>query len=213
MKIIYCISGLGADEGAFSRLKITGYQLVYLPWLLPEKKESIRDYALRMSVGIKEDNPIIMGLSFGGMMAIEIAKLLPVAKIILISSIKTTDELPNWMKRIASLNLNKIFPMRPRKILEPVQNRFLGITNNSEEIIMVRNYRKNAPIIYTTWAINEVVNWRNDFMHPSIFHIHGDNDKMFPIKNLLPSYIVKGGGHFMIMNKAEEVSAYVNSIL
>ena len=213
MKIIYCISGLGADEGAFSRLKITGYQLVYLPWLLPEKKESIRDYALRMSVGIKEDNPIIMGLSFGGMMAIEIAKLLPVAKIILISSIKTTDELPNWMKRIASLNLNKIFPMRSRKILEPVQNRFLGITNNSEEIIMVRNYRKNAPIIYTTWAINEVVNWRNDFMHPSIFHIHGDNDKMFPIKNLLPSYIVKGGGHFMIMNKAEEVSAYVNSIL
>ena len=78
---------------------------------------------------------------------------------------------------------------------------------------MVRNYRKNAPIIYTTWAINEVVNWRNDFMHPAIFQIHGDNDKMFPIKNLSPSYIVKGGGHFMIMNKAEEVSAYVNSIL
>ena len=213
MKNIYCISGLGADEGAFSRLKIEGHQLVYLPWLLPQKRESIRDYAQRMGEGIKEDNPIIMGLSFGGMMAIEIAKLLPVAKIILISSIRTTDELPRWMKRIALLNLNKIFPMRSHKILEPFQNRFLGITNNSEEIIMVRNYRKNAPIIYTTWAINEVVNWRNDFMHPAIFQIHGDNDKMFPIKNLSPSYIVKGGGHFMIMNKAEEVSAYVNSIL
>lgn len=213
MKNIYCISGLGADEGAFSRLKIEGYQLVYLPWLLPQKKESIRDYAQRMSEGIKEDNPIIMGLSFGGMMAIEIAKLLPVAKIILISSIRTAEELPRWMKRIALLNLNKIFPMRSRKIFEPVQNRFLGITNNSEEIMMVRNYRKNAPIIYTTWAINEVVNWRNDFLHPSIFHIHGDNDKMFPIKNLSPSYIVNGGGHFMIMNKAEEISAYVNSIL
>ena len=213
MKNIYCISGLGADEGAFSRLKIEGYQLVYLPWLLPQKKESIRDYAQRMSEGIKEDNPIIMGLSFGGMMAIEIAKLLPVAKIILISSIRTAEELPRWMKRIALLNLNKIFPMRSRKIFEPVQNRFLGISNNSEEIMMVRNYRKNAPIIYTTWAINEVVNWRNDFLHPSIFHIHGDNDKMFPIKNLSPSYIVNGGGHFMIMNKAEEVSAYVNSIL
>ena len=213
MKNIYCISGLGADEGAFSRLKIEGHQLIYLPWLLPQKRESIRDYAQRMGEGIKEDNPIIMGLSFGGMMAIEIAKLLPVAKIILISSIKTTDELPRWMKRIAWLNLNKIFPMRSRKILEPFQNRFLGITNNSEEIIMVRNYRKNAPIIYTTWAINKVVNWRNDFMHPAIFQIHGDNDKMFPIKYLSPSYIVKGGGHFMIMNKAEEVSAYVNSIL
>ncbi len=213
MKTIYCISGLGADERAFSRLKINGYQLVYLPWLLPEKMESIENYALRMRAGIKEDNCIIMGLSFGGMIAIEIAKLIPVKKIILISSIRTMDELPNWMKGIALLNLNKMFSMRSRKIFEPIQNRFLGITNNSDEIEMVRSYRKNAPLIYTNWAINEVVNWRNNFLHPSIFHIHGDADKMFPIKNLSPNYIVKGGGHFMIMNKADEVSTYINSIL
>lgn len=213
MKIIYCISGLGADEGAFSRLKINGHQLVYLPWLLPEKKETIKEYAKRMSAGIIAKNPIIIGLSFGGMMAIEIAKLISVKKIILISSIRTMDELPGWMKRVAKLKLNKFFTMRSHKILEPVQNRLLGVSVNSEEIEMVRNYRKNAPVVYTTWAVNEVINWRNNWLHPCIFHIHGDNDKMFPIKKLSPTHIVKGGGHFMIVNKAAEVSTYINSIV
>ena len=213
MKKIYCISGLGADEGAFSRLIIIGHQLIYIPWLLPEKKESISAYAKRMSVVITDENPIIMGLSFGGMMAIEISKFLPVKKIIIISSITSKNELPAWMKRVAILKLNKLFTMRSHKVLEPIQNRLLGVSKNSAEIEMVRNYRKYAPILYTTWAVNEVVNWRNDFKHPSLFHIHGDNDNMFPIKKLFPTYVVKGGGHFMIMNKAAEVSTYINSIL
>ena len=213
MKKIYCISGLGADEGAFSRLRIPGHQLIYLPWLLPETKESIHVYAKRMSVIITEESPIIMGLSFGGMMAIEIAKFLPVKQIILISSISTMHDLPGWMKHAAKLNLNKMFSMRSNKLLEPIQNRLLGISKDSAEIEMVRNYRKNAPLSYTTWAVNEVINWRNNFQHPSLFHIHGDNDKMFPIKKLSPTCVVKGGGHFMIMNKSAEVSAYINSIL
>jgi len=212
MKKIYCISGLGADERAFSRLQIPGHKMVHLPWLLPMEKETIEQYAKRMSEGIKEENPILMGLSFGGMMSIEISKLLPADKIILISSIKSSGELPAWMKRAGKLHLNKLFSMQSYKILEPIQNRFLGVSN-ADEIEMVRSYRKNAPPVYTNWAINEVLNWRNNWQPPALFHIHGDNDKMFPIKKVSPSHIVKGGGHFMIMNKAEEISNFINEIV
>ena len=212
MKTIYCISGLGADERAFSKLKIKGHNLVSLPWLLPVKKETIEQYAKRMSVGITEQNPVLMGLSFGGMVCIEIAKLLTVDKIILISSIKSSGELPMWMVRAGKLKLNKFFSMQSYKILEPIQNRFLGITE-SAEIEMVRNYRKNVPVVYTNWAVNEVLNWRNNWQPPVLFHIHGDNDKMFPIKKVSPTHIVKGGGHFMIMSKAAEVSNYINEIV
>lgn len=212
MKTIYCISGLGADEMAFSRLKLQGYKLVYLPWLLPHNNESIEQYAIRMCAGITEENPILMGLSFGGMMSIEISKILPVKKIILISSIKSAVELPWWMMRAGKLRLNKIVSMRSYKILEPIQNRFLGV-KDKDEIEMVRNYRKNVPEIYTNWAINEVLNWKNNWQPPAIFHIHGDNDKMFPIKNVSPTHIIKGGGHFMIMNKAAEVSDCINAVI
>ncbi len=212
MKTIYCISGLGADERAFSRLKIEGFKITCLPWLTPLPGETLKEYAIRMSKGITTEKPILMGLSFGGMMSIEIAKLLPVEKVILISSIKSDKELPRWMKVAGILRLNKIFPMRSFKLTEPVQNRFIGISM-PDEIELVRSYRKNAPQQYMDWAINEVFKWRNDWQPPNLFHIHGDADRIFPINKIAPTYIIKDGGHFMIMNKAAEVNAALQRIL
>ncbi len=103
-------------------------------------------------------------------------------------------------------------PLKSTKASAPIQNRFLGVST-PEDIKVAEYYRKNADPVYTEWAVNEVVNWKNDWLHPNISHIHGDNDKMFPIKTIAPNYIVKGGGHFMIMNRATEVSGFVNSIL
>src|SRR6187402_1248228 len=108
MKTIYCISGLGADERAFSRLKVEGYRIRCLPWLTPEPGESINAYATRMRAEIIEENPILCGLSFGGMMSIEISKQIPVEKLILISSIKSVKELPRWMKTCGFLRLNRL---------------------------------------------------------------------------------------------------------
>ena len=138
MKTIYCISGLGADERAFSRLKPEGYTITCLPWLTPLPNETISEYAVRMSKGITTEKPVLMGLSFGGMMSLEIAKLLPVEKLILISSIKSNKELPRWMKVAGRLQLNKIFPMRSYKITEPIQNRFIGITTPEEIVRMAK---------------------------------------------------------------------------
>lgn len=212
MKKIYCISGLGADERAFSRLKLEGYSIVYLPWLTPLPQETITAYAIRMSIPIKEANPILIGLSFGGMMCIEIAKLIAVEKVILISSIQTGKQLPRWMKAAGRLRLNKILPMRSFKLTEPIQNRFIGITL-PDEIELVRSYRRNAPQVYMDWAINEVFKWRNNWQPPKLFHIHGDADRIFPIQYLKPDYVIKNGGHFMIMNKADEVTKALHNIL
>src|SRR5690349_17938311 len=140
MKTIYCISGLAADERAFSCLKFEGYKVVCLPWLTPLPNESIRAYATRMSKAITTEDPILIGLSFGGMMAIEISKLIAVEKVILISSIKSRRELPGWMKAAGLLGLNKIFPMKSYKITEPLQNRFIGVTTPDEKE-MVNHYR------------------------------------------------------------------------
>ena len=212
MKTIYCISGLGADERAFSRLKVEGYEFTCLPWLTPLPKETIQEYAARMSISIIVENPILMGLSFGGMMSIEISKLISVEKVILISSIKSGKELPGWMKLAGSLKLNRIFPMRSYKLTEPIQNRFIGISE-PDEIEMVKAYRKNAPQVYVDWAINEVLNWRNDWQPSAIYHVHGDADRIFPVYNLSPTFTIKGGGHFMIMNKFVEVNEALFKIL
>ncbi len=212
MKTIYCISGLGADEKVFSKLKIEGYRLQFINWLKPLPEETLQQYAARMRQDIKEQDPILIGLSFGGIMCTEIAKQIPVKKIIIISSIKLSQELPFWLRAVAKLSLHKIFPLRSTRLTAPFQNRFLGVHAPDEKKIAAY-YRKHADQDYTRWAVDKVVNWKNDWQHPHLFHLHGDKDKMFPIKNITPTYVLHGGGHFMIMNMADEISRYINLIL
>lgn len=212
MKTIYCISGLGADERAFSKLNIKDFELKVIRWLMPLPGEALPDYATRMRQGIDDDNPILMGLSFGGMLCTEIAKQIPVQKIIIVSSIKSSKELPFWMKAVAKLRLNKLMPMQSTKLTQPVQNKMLGVVS-ADEKKLVASLRKAADVKYTNWAVNQAINWKNDWQHPAIFHIHGDKDNMFPIKYIKADYTIKDGGHFMIMNKAAEVSNCINAIL
>lgn len=212
MKTIYCISGLGADERAFSKLHVKGFEIKVIRWLQPLQGETLTAYAARMRQGITDENPVLMGLSFGGMLCTEIAKQVPVQKIIIISSIKTSKELPLWMKAIAMIRLNKIVPMQSTKITQPIQNKMLGVTT-ADEKKLVSSLRKAADIKYTNWAVNQAINWKNNWQHPAIYHIHGDKDRMFPIKYIKADFTIKNGGHFMIMNKADEVSDCINAIL
>jgi pimeloyl-ACP methyl ester carboxylesterase len=213
LKTIYCISGLGADERAFSKLKIAaGYNLKVIPWLQPLPAETIEHYAGRMSVAIEEKDPILIGLSFGGIMCTEIAKQVPVQRIILVSSIKTSNELPFWLKAVALLRLHKIIPLRSTRLSAPIQNRMLGVITK-QDLETAQHYRKNADINYVKWAVHQVVNWKNNWVHPQIWHIHGDKDNMFPLKYTRPTHTLKGAGHFMIMNRAADVSDCINAIL
>jgi len=120
--------------------------------------------------------------------------------------------LPTWMKTVAWLKLNKILPMGSSKLTEPIQNRILGVSTPEDKGIVAVS-RKNANKKYVSWAVDQAINWKNQWHHPEIYHIHGDNDKMFPIKGINPTYTLKDAGHFMIMNRAEEVSACINEIL
>lgn len=212
MQTIHCISGLGADEKAFAGLNIPGFQQKHIPWLEPLNGESIGDYAIRMSGGVTEPAPILLGLSFGGMIAIEMSKLIPVKKVILISSIKTVDEMPRWMRIAGFCKLNKIIPIKPYRFLEPIQNRRLGL-QSAEEIAMVKKYREETSLTYLGWAVNQILNWDNTWLPSKIYHIHGDKDQIFPINKIRPTHVVNGGSHFMIVNRAADVSKLLCEIL
>jgi len=205
MKHIYFISGFGADERLFSKLDFGNNSVHYIPWIIPFKNESIEAYAKRMSEKIQHENPILVGLSFGGMMCIEVARIIKPSSIILISSLKTFRERPLWMRLSAKLNLDKIIPLKPFRILEPIENYNLGI-ENKEELSLAREYRKNIGQQYTDWAIHQIINWKNDWQPENLTHIHGGKDHMIPIKYVKADYIIPDGGHFMIMNRSEKVN-------
>ncbi|MFT3844379.1 MAG: alpha/beta hydrolase [Lacibacter sp.] len=209
---IYFISGLGANEQVFTRLQLTDVVPVYLKWIIPQKNELIQNYAKRMLQQIDEPNPVLLGLSFGGMIAVEMAKQYPVQHIILVSSVKTRNELPWWMKAAGKLKLHKIIKTKPNPVLYPVEDFFLGAVSD-EEKKLVTQFRQNVDDVYLEWAINVIVNWNNVTIPENITHIHGITDKIFPIGNIQADYNISGGGHFMVYNKAEDVSRFINSVL
>ena len=211
-KVIYCISGLGADEKVFNNLELNGHELKHIPWLRPTKKETIVEYASRMRQQIRESPAILLGVSFGGMIGIEIAKQIQIEKLIIVSSIKNAKELPSWMRYVGQLQLNKFLPTRSYKIIEKIDNDRLGVSND-EERKMVQAYRKAADRVYMNWAVNEVVNWKNDWLPENIVHIHGDKDKIFPIKKIAAHHVVKNGTHLMIFNRGKEISEFIREEL
>ena len=248
MKQVYCISGLGADERIFSRLKVPGVEFIYLQWLIPEKDESIAAYAARMNKQVgpprepsgdpaaqlhepsrdpagasdnspgQSGNPVFMGVSFGGIMAIELAKLYPSARVVLVSSVKSTKELPAWMKWVGALGLYRLVPSRPASMsrsnawLREIGSDFLG-AETEEEKRLSDEYRQKVDPVYLYWAVKQIVQWKNHWRPQALYHIHGSKDKTFPIKGITATHIIPGGGHFMVMNRAAEMNRILASIL
>ena len=205
MPTVYCISGLGADEHIFDGLDVPGVAWAHLPWLMPEGDETIEVYAGRMKAGIGETAPVLLGVSFGGMMAIEIAKLLPAATVIIVSSIRHRGQLPFPIKMTALLGLGKWTPPANWRLLAPLQDYFLGVETKADARL-VREYRGNVDPHYLQWSIRHIAGWQNEWQPASFYHIHGSKDKVFPLSLVKPTHVVDGGGHLMIHNRAREIS-------
>ncbi|MDB5223699.1 MAG: alpha/beta hydrolase [Chitinophagaceae bacterium] len=212
MKHIYCISGLGADERVFSKFQFPLHEIHFIKWIIPEKNESIESYAKKLIGQIHHNNPILIGLSFGGIMCIEIAAQIKAELVIIISSIKSNTEMPLWMRLSGKLKLNRLLPMRSFKLIEQLEDYNLGV-KSKEEKQMVHDYRKNIDPVYSNWAVNAILNWKSKKAPGDLYHIHGDMDRIFSIKKIKPDYTIHNGGHLMILNKSDEVIKCISSIL
>jgi hypothetical protein len=43
-------------------------------------------------------------------------------------------------------------------------------------------YRKKADQKYIDWAIDQILSCKNSWAPENTFHIHGENERMFPIR-------------------------------
>ncbi|WP_276373085.1 alpha/beta hydrolase [Chryseolinea sp. H1M3-3] len=101
MKKVFLLSGLGADKRVFDFLDLEDFSVEHVVWVKPLSKESMADYAKRLLPQITGEKPILVGVSFGGMIAIEIAKLISVEKVIQISSAQSSAAIPSFLKVMA----------------------------------------------------------------------------------------------------------------
>ena len=211
---LYFLSGLGADKRVFQRLALAeDFSVYYIDWIKPLADETISSYAKRISAVIDQTKPFaLIGLSFGGMMAVEISKFVHAEKIIIISSAATKFELPWFVKGIRFLPLYRIILTRLLKKANGLVYYLFSIKTTEEKNLM-KDMLADADSLILRWSINAVSNWSSKIIPSNLSHIHGNADKLLPIKQTKTQVIIEGGGHFMIYSKAEEISRVLNHLL
>jgi pimeloyl-ACP methyl ester carboxylesterase len=206
--------GLAASSAIFERIKLPEdqFDMFYLEWEIPLKKESLIAYAKRMTLKIKHDNPVVIGVSFGGILVQEMARLIPVRKIIIISSVKSTIEFPRRMIVAKKTKAYALLPIRLLQNIEILAKLPVGKKINQrlqlyEKFLSVRDER------YLYWAIKQIISWDRTSPDQEVIHLHGTLDNVFPIKYITNCIVVPGGTHIMILNKYKWLNANLPSLI
>ncbi len=207
-KQLYIFSGLGADERVFQRLDFSDFKTTHIKWIVPHEKETIEHYTTRLLDQITTTKPILIGLSFGGLIAVEVAKQIDTEKVILIASAKTKKEIPFYYRFAGQLGLHKLLPTRLLKKSNFITNWFFGTTSSFDKQLLKQILLDTDPI-FLNWAIDKVAGWSNQTQVKNIFHIHGTNDRILPFKYVNCNSIILDGGHLMTLNKANELNTII----
>ena len=206
MKELYLLSGLGADKRVYEFLDLSAYKVHHIDWIPPQPNESIEQYAGRLSEKIGGNAPILIGVSFGGMIAIEIAKKRAIEKIILISSAKSRKDIPQGFNFTRRLRLHRFIPARVLRNPNRIVFWFFGVEEKWEKDLL-RAIMRDTDIAFFRWAIDRIVNWTNENVPDNAIHIHGTKDRLIPFTTA--DYKIEGGGHMMIVNRAQEIDQII----
>lgn len=200
---VYFMPGLAASPAIFENIKLdeNEFEVVLLEWKIPFKGESLQDYAKRIADDITRANPVIIGVSFGGILVQEISKIISVRKTIIISSVKSSKEFPTTFKLAKLTYIYKIFPTT---ILQNIESYIPDSINNKYLKGRKGLYKKYLSVrdkLYLEWSIEQVVLWDRAELDPDVIHIHGSKDEVFPIKYIPNCIVVEGGTHIMVINR------------
>ncbi len=199
---VYFMPGMAASSKIFEYIKLPEdqFQIHYLEWLIPIENELLSEYAKRMSDTITYKKCVLLGVSFGGVLVQEMSKFLEVQKLIIISSVKSIDELPKKMLLAKVTKAYKLFPVKLVSNIDLLEKYMFG-SNITKRMELYKTYLSVNNSQYLNWAIKNMICWNQDQVIPDIIHIHGDSDTVFPIKYIKSCIVVKHGTHVMILNK------------
>ncbi|MCB0533547.1 MAG: alpha/beta hydrolase [Saprospiraceae bacterium] len=210
---IYLLPGLGFDCRIFDRLDFKGLDVEYINWIEPQQHENIREYSKRLFHKLPETEAgsILIGHSFGGIVAQEIATWKRVEKVILISSVKARSEIPGYFRILKPLKLYKFFTkelsIRTVNYWGPKHD-----LSNAEVLELFKSMVGRQSNNYLQWALKALSAWHAPSLPEStpVFQIHGTADKTFPISLIKnPNAVVEGGTHMMVYKQPDSISEII----
>lgn len=185
----------------------------YIHWIEPLKNERLIEYCKRLARQMDTSKEfVLVGMSLGGIVAVELNKIIHPKLTIIISSIATKDEIRPLFRFFKWIGLHKVVPAGFYKWYTPFLDWYFGARTKREQELL-RLYATTISKNYMKWAVNEILNWANEYRPANLFHIHGTADRVLPVKYTHADVKIENGTHMMVHNRAEEISKIINDKL
>ncbi|MGI9552893.1 MAG: alpha/beta hydrolase [Aurantibacter sp.] len=211
---VYFMPGMAANPTIFDHIDLppSEFEMHLLEWFVPNKKMSLTEYALELNKNIVHEHPVLVGVSFGGLLVQEMAKHIPVKKTIIVSSVKTSKELPKRMLFARYTKAHKVLPTSLVNNVELLAKYAFGETV-TKRLALYEKYLALRDTRYLDWAIDQMINWKQTEFPENLVHIHGEKDPVFPINRIDNCIPVKNGTHTMIIHRAKWFNEHLPTII
>ena len=214
MNKIFFISGLGADKRVFKRIdEFDGYEKVFVDWKSSHPEESIAEYALRLieNFNVKPQD-IIIGLSFGGLIAQVLGAHFKLKKIILISSFRSNNDLTFSIRILLKLKLYYIIPSYRVKLLDKVIAKWFGIKSKEANSVL-KDMIDETDMLLLKWSIHQIDLSDKEISNNSVYNLIGSKDKIVNVWKNEYTSIIPYAGHFMVYENSPEINNVLKVIL
>lgn len=212
-KVVYLIPGTGSDARLFQALNIPASTKV-IEYSTPEKGMNMAEYSQVLAQQIDTSSRFsIIGVSLGGMLAIEMSKYLQPEEVIVVASAKTRKELPATYRFFQKVPIYHLIGGRTYKFFTRLFQPFYEPLSEEDEAIWQSMLAAKEPK-FMRRAVPIIVKWENEsYDSELVTHIHGTKDKTIPVKNVQDAIILEDATHMMMMDRAEEVSALIRATI
>jgi pimeloyl-ACP methyl ester carboxylesterase len=228
------LPGLGSDYRLLEPQREEFSQLVVPPWIPPLRGESLPHYAARMAETVRPGDcpdfrgrtpqewdcppvapgsPLVLGgVSFGGMLALEMARHLKPDAVVLIASCRS----PRGLRPIyrAGRRLLPLVPVQAwgvAKLLSgPVVRLRIHVPPARRKLAVAMFKQSDSRFMH--WTLHAILNWQpTPLTGIPVFHIHGGRDPLIPARRVTADEIIPDGGHLINVTHGDEVNRFIRS--
>ena len=201
------LPGMGGDGRLFRPQRAVFPNLIVPSWIEPLPKESLVDYAARFAKVIDPGQPCFLGgVSFGGVVALEVASHLMTRECFLLGSIRSPQEIPRRLRLFRSVSGLVMIPKWLSPCVLACGSRYLNPTVRG-----ALHQVHDADGRFLRWAAQAILNWTpsDGVKSVRVSQINGDRDRVFPHGLTKADRVVPGAGHLVSLTHPDVVNQFL----
>lgn len=218
--VLVLLPGLGADSRLFDPQRTDFPNLISPAWIEPERNESLANYAARMAEQIRPSLPtekcplVLGGVSFGGMLAAQMAPLLKPDAVVLIGSALHPREIAFSLKMMAMASRWMPAPAgSSARIMGRAFIRRLGPMTR-EQRRFLESMIDAVPFSFLQWAAQAIFGWEGVVkVNTKLVRLHGEIDRIIPFPAADLVHKIHGAGHVPNVSHADDVNRHLRTLL